>query len=403
MSHPCLGALQQIRLLPGLSYPSGPRSRGSCITKRAQPSRRSTLLGLGLAVNTSPVSNAILPGLSRPDTGSDTMATILIAAGQGAPELDLLKQLPENAKVIGIGNDMQSFSDLTQEEWSSINAVLKCGVGPHASSKALLQELWPKLSNVKWIHSCSAGVESLLWPDLIKSDVAVTNARGAFSHSLAEWAITSCSWFAKDLPRMRANQKAHKWAPYDVEELRNKTLGIIGYGDIGRATAGIGRAFGMKIVALRRRVQLSDDERKEGLQVIPSDHLNDLMSTSDYVVAALPHTSGTDKLISRAAIKAMKETGVFVNVGRGGTVDEPALIEALQSGSIRGAALDVTATEPLPEDSQLWDLENVLLSPHCADRTKTFQYEAVEQWVQQVNRFVKHQDLMNVVDKTQGY
>ncbi|KAK9842741.1 hypothetical protein WJX74_001639 [Apatococcus lobatus] len=377
-------------------------------TKASETSRRDLhLLGLGLSIAGSPAGRSAQASsrsrLAVQQAASANMTNILIASGKGAPELELLKQLPSGVNIVAIGNQSEEFSDLTEEQWKSIDAVLKCGIGPHTSSKALLQELWPKMPNLKWIHSCTAGVEALLWPELIESDVAVTNARGAFSHSLAEWAITACSWFAKDLPRMRRNQKAHSWESYEVEELRNKTLGIVGYGDIGRATASIGRAFRMKVVALRRRVQLSDDERKDGLQVIPADHLNDLMSTSDYIVAALPHTDGTDKLISQSAIQAMKKTGVFINVGRGGTVDEPALIEALQKGSIRGAGLDVFATEPLPEESPLWDLDNVLLSPHTADRTTTFQFEAIEQWLQQVQKFVNKQYLANVVDKTQGY
>ena len=129
------------------------------------------------------------------------------------------------------------------------------------------QALWPKLTNLKWLHSASAGLEHLLFPELSDSPVTLTNAKGVYSHSLAEYTLACCNYFAKDFPRLLAAKGEHNWDPYDVEELRGKTLGVVGYGDIGQACARIARAFKMNIVALRRRVQLSEQETKEGLVV----------------------------------------------------------------------------------------------------------------------------------------
>jgi len=161
----------------------------------------------------------------------------------------------------------------------------------------------------------------------------------------------------------------------------------------------------MKVIGLRRRTALSESETREGLVDIMygNNELSDLMASSDYVVVALPYTPMTDKFVNRAAINSMRANAVFVNVGRGKTVDEAALIDALVEKRIKGAALDVFATEPLPSDSPLWSLPNVFLSPHCADKTREFQFETLEFFIENVLRFLDKRPLLNVCDKNVGY
>ncbi|KAL3131826.1 hypothetical protein ABBQ38_007540 [Trebouxia sp. C0009 RCD-2024] len=330
-------------------------------------------------------------------------AQLLVLSGRDAPELKELTNLPDGMRLLATGRPGQELADWSKEDWGRVEVLLKCGTGKDASTKQELQDIWPHLTNLKWIHSASAGVEKLLFPELIKSKVPVTNAKGAYSHSLAEWALTACSWFAKDLPRLKRQQKDRNWEPYYVEELRGKVLGVVGYGDIGQETANLARAFKMSIIALRRRKELSQHDKDLNLQIYTPDQLNELMAESDYIVAALPHTDKTEKLVNAAAINSMKRTGVFVNIGRGQTVDEEALVKALQEKRIRGAGLDVTCTEPLPKESPLWDLENVLLSPHTADRTTTFQAEAIQQFTDLAKLYVQGKELYNVVDKEIGY
>lgn len=283
--------------------------------------------------------------------------------------------------------------------------MLSCGVGARAGKRETIEAMLPRLPSLQWLHSSSAGLEHMLSPTIINHPLVLTNAKGVYSHSLAEYTLTACNWFAKDLPRLCRAQKEHLWEPYDVEELRGKTLGVVGYGDIGQACARLARAFKMRVVALRRRTQLSQEEREQGLvdAILPPEMLTELMSLSDYVVASTPHTPETHKLISKEAIAAMKPSGVFINVGRGKCVDEEALVEALQARRIRGAALDVFFTEPLPADSPLWDLDNVLMSPHNADRTKEFQFESLQLFVDNVNRFVSGEPIKNICDKKSGY
>ncbi|EIE24549.1 hypothetical protein COCSUDRAFT_32746 [Coccomyxa subellipsoidea C-169] len=326
-------------------------------------------------------------------------ARILVLHSPDAPELEVLKKLPEDAKIVGVGRTYEDLSSLSESDWQSVNVLLNCG----APVKRNLQTLWPHLPNLEWLHSTAAGVEHILFPDLVEGPVTLTNAKGNFSHSLAEYTLTACNWFAKDLPRLRAQQKARQWKPFDVEELRGKTLGVVGYGDIGQAAARIARAFKMNIIALRRGDQLSEQERDEGLKVYKPDRLNELMADSDYVVMALPYTPSTHHFVNAAAIKCMRPNGVLINVGRGKTLEEAALIKALQEKRIKGAALDVTEVEPLPEDSPLYELDNVLLSPHCADRTAEFQFEALDQFLGILDKYIQGQPLYNIVDKKSGY
>jgi phosphoglycerate dehydrogenase-like enzyme len=307
--------------------------------------------------------------------------------------------------------------------------------GANAAGRDALAELFPALPALRWVHSASAGVNHLLFPALASAaHITLTNARGVYSASLAEWALFAAAYFAKDLPRLRAQQADARWEPYDVrppfcampirtrntrtsvtsrcprtpirtqvEELRGRTLGVVGFGDIGRAAARLARAYGMRVLALRRTAPARPDPDAPCDEVFPPERLHDLMAASDYVVMATPLTPETTKLVDRAAIGAMRRRGVFINLGRGPCVEEQALIEALQAGAIRGAALDVFEVEPLPRSSPLWALPNALLSPHCADRTADFQADAMRAFAANAARYVAGQALESVVDKAAGY
>ena len=268
--------------------------------------------------------------------------------------------------------------------------------------KELFQKVFRQCPKLGWVHSLSAGLENSLFPELVASPVPMTNSRGVFARSLAEWVIAGCLYFDKQLPRLMAQKGASDWTAFDIEELHGKTMGIVGYGKIGQLTAARARAFGMKIIALRKRPELSKGDANIDATYTP-DQLEQLMAASDFVVCAAPLTPDTEGLISKKMIGAMKPTAVFLNVGRGAVVDEPALVIALQEKRIRGAALDVFVTEPLPKDSPLWTLDNVLISPHCADHTATWLQEAMEFFVANFERFAKGEPLENVVDKSAGY
>ncbi len=267
---------------------------------------------------------------------------------------------------------------------------------------AIFRDVFLMAPNLKWVHSMSAGVENSLFPELVASPVPLTNARGVFSRSLAEFALLGALFFAKKVPDMRRRQAACRWVDMDVEELHGKTMGIVSYGSIGQATAKLAKAFGMTVWAHRRRPELCEGDALVDRAFGP-DGLREMLAGSDFVVVCSPLTPDTRGFFGRAEIAAMKPSAVFINVGRGAVVDEPTLVEALANHRIRGAALDVFAVEPLPAHSPLWGLGNVLLSPHSADHTPGWVDQSMLKFIENFERYAAGEPLLNLVDKKAGY
>jgi phosphoglycerate dehydrogenase-like enzyme len=265
-----------------------------------------------------------------------------------------------------------------------------------------LRQIWPLAQNLRWVHSMAAGVENTLFPALLESSVLLTNSRGVFKRSLAEFVAAAVLFFAKDLRRMLRNQAEGRWEQFEVEEVHGQTVGIVGYGEIGRAAAGCANALGMRIAAIKRR---PDPGREDHLveHIYLPHQLHDLLRASDYVVVAAPHTSETVGMIGENEIRNMKPSAVVINVGRGPVIVESALVRALQERRIKGAALDVFDQEPLPAGHPFYQLENVLLSPHCADHTSNWVELAMQCFVDNFQRYRLGQPLENIVDKAAGY
>lgn len=318
--------------------------------------------------------------------------TVVALANPTLPQLKLLERLPKSTEVV-IGD-----SSKTVEKAASVADVIFHWPG----RRELLQEVWKMAPRVRWVHSMWAGLENVLFPELLESPVILTNGRGVFSQSLGEFVLGAILFFAKDFRRMIRSQEAALWDPFDVEEVSRQTVGILGYGEIGRAVARRTKALGMKVLALRRRPELSSDDPLID-ELIPHERKTELMRRSDYLVAALPNTPLTRSLIGASELHAMKPTAVIINVGRGPVIDEPALVSALREKRIRGAALDVFETEPLPAGHAFFGLDNVLLSPHCADHTSDWLDQAMQLFLDNFERFRKGEPLLNVVDKKLGY
>jgi len=266
----------------------------------------------------------------------------------------------------------------------------------------LLREVWPDHSAVRWVHTLAAGVDTLLFPALVDSEAIVTNARGVFNDALAEFVLTAVLYFAKDLPRMRRNQAAARWEPFNVQRLEGRTLGIIGYGSIGRSVGRLAAAAGMRIVATRRRAAPLAFETLPARAYAPEE-LPELMHDCDYVAICTPLTDQTRGLIGARELAAMTPHAVLINIGRGPVVDEEALLAALTERRIRGAALDVFNVEPLPADHPFWRLDNVLISPHTADHTDDAHERSMDLYITNLRRFLEHRPLENVIDKAQRY
>ncbi len=270
--------------------------------------------------------------------------------------------------------------------------------GNRAEVKKVL-EGGPKL---EWIHSRSAGLDSMLFPELVESPLPLTNGSGVFSQSLGEFVIAGALYFAKDMPRMLKSKSERHWDVFELAELSTQTMGIVGHGDIGRAAAKRAKAFGMRVLALRRDTAWrAGDEDVD--KVYATADLHEMLPECDYVVAAAPLTPQTKHMLSSPEFAKMKRSAVVINVGRGPVIDEAALAAALTDGTVRGAALDVFEVEPLPESSPLWGMDNVFISAHTADHTFTWLNDAVVFFREQLERFRKGEALKNVVDKRAGY
>jgi phosphoglycerate dehydrogenase-like enzyme len=318
--------------------------------------------------------------------------TVLVIADPTARHLAVLDRLPKETTVV-VGKEIEAFRS------SAPQADVILTTFSRTEPLRSLMQMTPRL---RWVHSLAAGVENTLFPELIASPLPLTNSRGVYARSLGEFALSAILFFAKDLRRMLRNQQAGKWEQFDVEEIYRQTLGIIGYGEIGRAAALRAHAFGMKIIGVRRRPELS---RADAIldEIHSFEERASVMARSDYVLAAAPLTPDTRGLIGEAELEAMKKSAVIMNLGRGPVIVEEALIRALREGWIRGAALDVFDQEPLSSEHPFWTMENVLLSPHCADHTATWLFEAMEFFIGNFERFRAGEPLANLVNKNAGY
>lgn len=256
--------------------------------------------------------------------------------------------------------------------------------------------------HVRWLHTASAGVDHVLTPDVrAKAGLTVTDSGPAFEVAIAEFVLAWMLLAARGLPALIGNQREHKWQPVSQFELHGKTVGIIGLGPIGRGTAIRAKAFGMHTLGLRRH-----PARIEGVDEILKgpEGLVRLLTESDFVVLAAALTGETQALIGAEQLAQMKPSAWLINIARGGLIDEPALIAALQAGKISGACLDVFAQEPLPQGSPLWDLPNVYIAPHNSagsDGDLHARQKAI--FLENLRRFVRGEPLENVVDMTRGY
>jgi len=320
--------------------------------------------------------------------------TVLVLASPAEPQLALLRQLPQETDV-AVGNSVDAFRSASRNATIILN---------WSGSGALLREAFQMCPNLQWVHTRAAGLDSVLFRELIESPVPLTNGTGVFSPSLAEFVLAAILYFAKDFRRMIRNQYAGVWEAFDVLPVSGSTVGIIGYGDIGRAVAKRTRAMGMRVLALKRHsppLFKLDDPLVD--QIYSPDRRIEMLSRCDYVVVSAPLTSETRSMIGKAEFAAMKTTAVIINVGRGPIIDEAAMINALFERRIKGAALDVFDQEPLPDRHPFYTLENVLLSPHCADHTPDWLDQAMQFFLTQFERFRKGEPLVNLVNKKQGY
>jgi phosphoglycerate dehydrogenase-like enzyme len=255
---------------------------------------------------------------------------------------------------------------------------------------------------VRWIATPATGIDHLRGTGVLEGTVPVTTVGGLFGSLIAEHVFAVMLAFAKRLPHFATQQRTRTWQMSRVAALEGRTVGLVGVGAIGSAVAVRARAFGMRTLGLGR----SDPRgrRVTGVdRLLARDELAALLSESDWVVVAAADTPETRGMIGAAELAAMKPGAVLVNVARGSLIDEAALVAALRAGRIGGAALDVFASEPLPPESPLWELPNLLVTPHIATNVPEYLARAIEQFATNVRRFLAGEPLLNQVDRRRGY
>lgn len=263
-----------------------------------------------------------------------------------------------------------------------------------------LAAAWPAADQLEWIHATSAGVDALMFPALIDSDVVVTNARGIFDRTIADYVLCTILMFAKDFPRSLRLQAGHRWLHRDTEQVESREVLIVGAGSIGRQIARLVKAIGMSPHGIARSARPGD---QDFVTVHGQDQIYNQLAVADYVVIAAPLTPQTEGLFDSKAFAAMKETARLINIGRGPIVKTDDLIHALNRQEIAGAALDVFEQEPLDKDHPLWDMGNVILTPHMSGDFIGWKRALTDQFLENFDRWHQGGDLFNRVDKALGY
>ena len=318
---------------------------------------------------------------------------VLLLADFGAPYYPTLRE---------------EHPDLELIEASSNDAILNEIESAEAVFGYLTAEQFAAAKDLKWIQTPDAGMEGLFnaIPNIVNTDVVVTNSRGAGAPMIGEHGVALMFALARQLPRFWADKQAHRWdqdgALAIVEYLGDKTCGIVGFGKSGREIGWRAKALGMDVIAV-------DEQPVDGEPIVEEvwgrSRLNDLLVLADYVVITAPYTASNENMIGADELALMKSTARIVVTSRGRLVDHNALVAALKSGEIAGAGLDTTIEEPLPADDELWDLPNVIITPHIAGNSEREMLDkrTVDIFAENLRHYVSGSPLINVVDKQRQY
>jgi phosphoglycerate dehydrogenase-like enzyme len=271
-------------------------------------------------------------------------------------------------------------------------------------SRAYLQDL-PKLApRLKWNQSPSTGIGQMVnRSGLIESDIIFTTAGGVHVTPLSEFVMMAMLMFVKDAFRMTEGKERHHWERYCGTELRGKTLAVISLGRTGKEIARLAKAFGMLVIGTKRHIEKVDPDSLYVEKLYPWTNLHPLLSQADFVVLCIPHTSETEGMIGETEFAVMKQGSVLINIARGSIIDESALIQALKSDHLAGAAIDVAAKEPLPHESPLWDMPNVVISPHSASTADNENKKLTDLFCDNLLRYLNGRQLRNVLNKKMLY
>ena len=293
-----------------------------------------------------------------------------------------------------VGFVVTASAEETQREIEDADAIFEHGVSP---------EMIRRAKKLRWIQRGGVGVEGLMFPELVNSDIVLANARGTTGINIAEHVMALILAFSRTINILVKRQMDKVWesrANLPVLEIAGETLGILGLGSIGLQVAKRAYAFDMRLLA----VDATQTEKPDYVESLwRLDRLHEMLEQADFVSICCPLTPETEGMMSSAEFRVMKPTAFLINIARGKIVHQPALIEALRAGELAGAGLDVTNPEPLPKESPLWEMDNVIITPHHAGQSPKAPRRVFELFCENLKRFVAGEPLINVVDKTRGY
>lgn len=331
----------------------------------------------------------------------------ILSARVRARDLDRIREAAPGSRIVNL-----SVEGLADGPVDDVEVLLRGWLVAEAFDRLL-----SRAPHLTWVHSATSGVERALTPAALARDVLVTNARGVFSRPIAEHVLLMILAVSRHLPELLELQRERTWQPLEGRELRELTVGIVGYGSLGRSVASLASAFGARVIALRRRASpaggpepMTGGDEDDVFpfeprvdRVVGPDRLHELLAESDIVVLAAPLTPETEGMIDEAAVAAMRKDAWLINVARGRLVDDTALVRALRDNRIGGAALDTFRDEPLPMGSPYWELQNVILTPHTAWSSARVLDRSIDLFCDNLIRFSRGEPLRNVVDPAAGY
>jgi len=303
-------------------------------------------------------------------------------------------------KIIDMNANEEPDFHPWKEEQDLITVL--CHVGGKTETIFKVLEANP---NIKWIHTLSTGMPTDLASTLRDRPVSLTHGCDINSDALAEFVVFAILFFDKQCQNYLHNKKSHKWQALELEKTEGKTIGIVGLGSIGgRCAKKVKQSLGMNVIGLTHHPEKVDVEvAKCCNKLLANEQMDELLAESDFILNVLPLTHKTYHLYDRDKFKKMKKTSIFMNIGRGESVKEADLLEAIKTNEIAGAYLDVTEVEPLPSDHEFWDLDNVLITCHSSCITSDTHQKMIDQFLDNWHLHLQSKPLMNKVDKDKGY
>jgi phosphoglycerate dehydrogenase-like enzyme len=316
---------------------------------------------------------------------------LLVHSDKPEPILEVLRQLQPDLEIVCC-RDYESLPGLLAKEQPDILYSIRFAGTPGFPRAAILD-----CPSLRWVSVGGSGTDHLAPWDTER--LTVTNAAGVGAETMAQYAIAAMLHFTLGLPAFAAQQRARRWLPGSVASVSGRSTVILGLGKTGQAVARLAKALDQRVIGMRARPQPTPHVDR----VEPVERLHELLAEADFLVVCVPLTSRTRGLVDEAAFRTIKPGAVLIDVSRGGVVRQAALVEALKSGRLKGAALDVFETEPLPAENPLWGMENAIITPHCSSVYDGWERRSVEMFCDNLERWRRSDPLDSVVDPARGY